>query len=63
MAAATEEDVVVDALPYVDAEYAELKEQVQSLVEAEMRTFQPRDYLEAVPDYTPTFVRARARPV
>ena len=52
----------VDALPYVDAQYNDpaMKRQVDALVEAEMRTFTPGDYLGHLPaSYEPNFeVRA-----
>ena len=38
---------VVDALPYVDMQYNDpaMKRQVDAMVEAEMQTFTPGDYL------------------
>lgn len=50
--------VLVDALPYIDAQYndAKMKAQVDALIREEMRTFRPeRDYLEQWPMYEPTF--------
>lgn len=55
---------VVDALPYVDMQYNDpaMKRQVDAMVEAEMQTFTPGDYLGHLPPpYEPNFeVRARA---
>lgn len=51
--------VLLDALPYVDQHYNDprVMDEVDRLVEAEMRTFQPPNYLEAYPDYEISFVR------
>ena len=52
----------IDALPYVDSQYndAKMKKRVDQLVEAEMKTFAPRDYVAHLPQYEPNFeVRAR----
>ena len=50
--------VDIDALPYMDSQYnnPQMKQKVDQLIEAEMRTFRPsRDYLERWPMYEPTF--------
>jgi len=69
MAAAPEEAMMalpapttlIDALPYVDSQYndAKMKKRVDQLVQAEMKTFAPRDYVAHLPQYEPNFeVRA-----
>jgi len=47
----------IDALPYVDSQYNNpaVKRQVDALVEAELKTFAPRDYLEHLPLREPDF--------
>jgi pre-mRNA-splicing factor SPF27 len=53
---------LMDALPYVDSQYndAQMKKRVDQLVQAEMKTFAPRDYVAHLPQYEPNFeVRAR----
>ena len=58
---------LIDALPYVDSQYNDpkMKQRVDQLVQAEMETFAPRDYVAHLPQYEPNFeVRARgARPL
>ena len=57
MAALPAPHVDIDALPYIDGEYNDpsMKAQVDALVEAEMRTFKPKDYLAKFPVYEPSF--------
>lgn len=52
-----ESRALVDALGYVDTEYSEPQAQqvVQRQIRAEMASFKPRDYLDYLPEYTPTF--------
>jgi hypothetical protein len=53
---------LIDALPYVDSQFndAKMKQRVDQLVQAEMETFAPRDYVAHLPQYEPNFeVRAR----
>ena len=53
----------IDALPYVDSQYNDpkMKKQVDQLVQAEMKTFAPGDYLAHLPPYEPNFeVRVRS---
>ena len=47
----------VDALPYIDSQYNDpaMKAQVDALVDAEMRSFRPRDYLAPWPLHEPNF--------
>jgi len=48
---------LIDALPYVDSQYndAKMKKRVDQLVQAEMETFAPRDYVAHLPQYEPNF--------
>lgn len=43
---------LVDALPYIDTQLGqvEVAQQVKGLIEEEMRLFEPRDYLERLPE-------------
>lgn len=43
---------MLDGLPYIDLRYGDDEEsraEAKELIEAEMRTFQPRDYLASLP--------------
>lgn len=37
----------LDSLPYIDIHYESMQDKVRSLIEEEMRTFTPPNYLEA----------------
>ena len=49
--------IEVDALPYIDSQYndPEMKARVDSLVQAEMRTFRPGNYLAHLPEHEVNF--------
>jgi hypothetical protein len=62
----------IDALPYIDQQYTPaMQKQVESLIEAELKTFKPaKDYLAQWPMHEPDFevharlsARPRTRPV
>lgn len=47
----------IDALPYIDTQYNDpaVQKQVDELVQSEMRSFKPKDYLSRWPVYEPDF--------
>jgi pre-mRNA-splicing factor SPF27 len=49
--------IEIDALPYIDSQYndPEMKARVDSLVQAEMRTFRPGNYLAHLPEHEVNF--------
>ena len=53
----------IDALPYIDQQYTDAaRSEVESLIQAELKTFKPKDYLAPWPMHEPDFeVHARAR--
>ena len=53
-----EAEATLDALPYVDVQIdqvPQMKEYVQHLIQEEMKTFKPRDYISHLPSPELTF--------
>lgn len=48
-------DHALDSLPYVDLDYDHLEEEIHFLIQEEMASFQPPNYLEKYPDINLTF--------
>ncbi len=50
------QDISIDSLPYIDEYTPDIEKYVHELIQAEMRTFVPQDYLKHVADEPVIFV-------